>query len=66
MITVLRKRLLFLLNSALFEWVIENVLKNAIDAMEGSGEITIRISETEKNALIDISDTGKGIPKSCY
>ena len=53
-------------NSALFEWVIENVYKNAIDAMEGSGEITIRIAETEKHALIDISDTGKGIPKSAF
>jgi signal transduction histidine kinase len=51
-------------NSALFEWVIENVSKNAIDAMEGSGEITIRIVETDKQALIDVSDTGKGIPKS--
>jgi signal transduction histidine kinase len=54
------------LNSALFEWVIENVSKNAIDAMEGNGEITIRIAETEKHALIDISDTGKGIPKSAF
>lgn len=54
------------LNSALFEWVIENVSKNAIDAMEGSGVITVRISETEKNAIIDISDTGKGIPKSAF
>jgi len=54
------------LNSALFEWVIENVSKNAIDAMEGNGEITIRITETEKHALIDISDTGKGIPKSAF
>ena len=53
-------------NSALFEWVIENVAKNAIDAMEGNGEITVRIAETEKNALIDISDTGKGIPKSAF
>lgn len=53
-------------NPALFEWVIENVSKNAIDAMEGSGEITIRIAETERNALIDISDTGKGIPKSAF
>jgi nitrogen-specific signal transduction histidine kinase len=53
-------------NSALFEWVIENVSKNAIDAMEGSGEIIIRITETEKNALIDITDTGKGIPKSAF
>ena len=53
-------------NSALFEWVIENVSKNAIDAMEGNGTITIRIIETEKTALIDISDTGKGIPKSAF
>ena len=53
-------------NPALFEWVIENVSKNAIDAMEGNGEITIRIAETERNALIDISDTGKGIPKSAF
>ncbi len=51
-------------NAALFEWVIENVSKNAIDAMEGNGEITIRIAETDRHALIDISDTGKGIPKS--
>jgi anti-sigma regulatory factor (Ser/Thr protein kinase) len=54
------------LNAALFEWVIENLLKNAIDSMEGSGEIRIKISETEKSALIDISDTGKGIPKSSF
>jgi two-component system, sporulation sensor kinase D len=54
------------LNSALFEWVIENVSKNAIDAMEGNGEITVRITETEKQALVDISDTGKGIPKSAF
>jgi signal transduction histidine kinase len=53
-------------NVALFEWVIENVSKNAIDAMEGCGEINYRISETEKNILIDISDTGKGIPKSAF
>ena len=54
------------LNPALFEWVIENVFKNAVDSMEGSGEITVRITETEKQALIDISDTGKGIPKSAF
>jgi len=53
-------------NPELFEWVIENVAKNAIDAMEGSGEITFRIAESEKNAVIDISDTGKGIPKSAF
>ena len=53
-------------NPALFEWVIENVCKNAIDAMEGDGEITIRVEEAEKYAVIDIYDTGKGIPKSAY
>jgi nitrogen-specific signal transduction histidine kinase len=54
------------LNHALFEWVIENVSKNAIDAMEGSGDITFRITETDKSAIIDITDTGKGIPKSSF
>jgi signal transduction histidine kinase len=54
------------LNSALFEWVVENVSKNAIDSMEGNGEIKYRISETEKSIHIDISDTGKGIPKNAY
>ena len=53
-------------NAALFEWVIENISKNAIDAMEGSGRIAYRISETGKNILIDISDTGKGIPKRAF
>ena len=61
-----KKEVFVPVNPALFEWVIENVSKNAIDAMEGSGEITIRIAETEKHALIDISDTGKGIPKSAF
>ena len=60
------KEVVIPVNSALFEWVIENVSKNAIDSMEGNGEITVRISETEKNAIIDISDTGKGIPKSAF
>ena len=60
------KEVIIPVNSALLEWVIENVSKNAIDAMEGCGEITIRIMETEKNALIDISDTGKGMPKSAF
>jgi signal transduction histidine kinase len=61
-----KSEILVPVNSALFEWVIENVSKNAIDAMEGTGVITIRISETEKHALIDILDTGKGIPKSAF
>jgi signal transduction histidine kinase len=54
------------LNKALFEWVIENVFKNAVDSMEGNGKITVRLTESEKSAIIDILDTGKGIPKSAY
>jgi signal transduction histidine kinase len=54
------------LNSALFEWVIENVCKNAIDSMEGSGELNIKLMESVKNAIIDITDTGKGIPKTAF
>jgi K+-sensing histidine kinase KdpD len=53
-------------NPALFEWVIENVAKNAIDAMEGNGEINFRITESDRNAIIDISDTGKGIPNAAF
>lgn len=53
-------------NAALFEWVIENICKNAIDAMEGNGEITLRVEEEEEYAVIDIIDTGKGIPKSAF
>jgi len=54
------------LNAALFEWVIENVSKNAIDAMEGNGEISYIISETDRAILVDITDTGKGIPKNAF
>ncbi len=54
------------LNTALFEWAIENLSKNAIDAMEGNGIITYRISETENYVHVDISDTGKGIPKGAF
>jgi anti-sigma regulatory factor (Ser/Thr protein kinase) len=59
-------KILVPLNPALFEWVIENVAKNAIDAMEGNGEISFRITESDRIAVIDITDTGKGIPKSAY
>lgn len=49
-------------NKPLFEWVIENLTKNAVDAMEGAGKITYHISERAGQICIDISDTGKGIP----
>jgi len=49
------------ISGPLFDWVIENLLKNALDAMEGKGSITINIQNLEKEILIDVSDTGKGI-----
>lgn len=52
------------LSSSLFQWVIENLIKNAIDAMEGKGEIKVKIIEEKSKVHIDIEDTGKGIPKS--
>jgi len=58
--------LLIPMNLSLFEWVIENICKNAIDAIEGSGQIEIRVSEAKHWVTIDISDNGKGIPKSKF
>lgn len=52
------------INNYLFEWVIENLCKNAIDAMNGSGTITIIASRENNHIYIDIGDTGKGIPTS--
>lgn len=54
------------LNLHLFEWVIENVCKNAVDAMEGTGLISIEVTDDVDHIHIDISDTGKGIPKSRF
>lgn len=52
------------LNSALFEWVLENLSKNAVDAMGGgSGKITVRVEDTDSKIFIYVSDTGKGIKK---
>ena len=52
------------LNVPLFAWVIENLCRNAVDAMDGNGEITIEVSDLQQYVYIDISDTGKGIPRS--
>lgn len=54
------------LNVSLFEWVIENVCKNAIDAMDGSGKIEVSLTDMTQVVYIDIRDYGKGIPKSKY
>lgn len=51
------------MNSSLFEWVIENLCKNAVDAMEGCGIITITLTENAKKVIVDVVDTGKGIKK---
>lgn len=51
------------INLQLFSWVIENLIKNAIDSMEGKGKINLSITEDAKNVLIKITDSGKGIPK---
>ena len=54
------------LNASLFEWVIENLCKNAIDAMDGQGELVLRVIEQSNQVNIEVQDTGKGIPKSNY
>ncbi|MCB8995039.1 MAG: HAMP domain-containing histidine kinase [Bacteroidales bacterium] len=54
------------LNESLFEWVVENICKNAIDAMEGDGKIKINVHDNTQIVYIDFSDTGKGIPKSRF
>lgn len=51
------------LNASLFEWVVENLCKNAVDAMEGVGSITINIEDSDTKVMIDVTDTGKGIKK---
>ena len=51
------------ISAPLFDWVIENLLKNALDAMEGHGEIKININKRGEKAIIDITDSGKGISK---
>lgn len=50
----------------LFEWVIENLCKNAVDAMEGRGAISVSVSQIENKVYVDVTDTGKGIPKSKF
>lgn len=54
------------INSSLFEWVVENLCKNAIDAMDGQGTITLRVQDAGKFVSVDVEDTGKGLPKSHF
>ena len=51
---------------SLFEWVIENLCKNAVDAMNGTGHIDISLEQNNKNIIIEVKDNGKGMPKANY
>ena len=53
-------------NASLFGWVIENICKNAVDAMSGKGKLTIRLTEEKNYVTIDVTDTGKGIAKNSW
>ncbi|MEM1220991.1 MAG: HAMP domain-containing sensor histidine kinase [Bacteroidota bacterium] len=54
------------INPPLFDWVVENLLRNALDAMDGKGKITAEVYDDDQNVYIDISDTGKGIPPNKF
>ncbi|MBT8257839.1 MAG: HAMP domain-containing histidine kinase [Bacteroidia bacterium] len=54
------------LNEQLFSWTIENMVKNAIDAMRGKGKLSISIERSDKHVHIKVKDSGKGIPKNQY
>jgi signal transduction histidine kinase len=55
------QRIPAMISAPLFDWVIENLLKNALDAMEGKGSIAIDLQEKNNEVIIDFTDTGKGI-----
>ncbi len=55
-----------MISGPLFDWVIENLLRNALDAMEGRGNIIVDIFTTDKKTIIDVIDTGKGISKQNF
>ncbi|MFD1017256.1 sensor histidine kinase [Winogradskyella rapida] len=54
------------LNEQLFSWTIENLVKNAIDAMKGKGDLKLELKQLENQVFITVSDTGKGIPKLSF
>jgi signal transduction histidine kinase len=56
----------FKINNQLFDWVLENLLKNALDAMDGEGKIDVDVSVDNQHVIIDIADSGKGIPKNKF
>ncbi len=54
------------INAPIFEWVIENLIRNALDALEGQGDITLDVIDLDREVQIDLSDTGKGIPAKLH
>lgn len=64
--TVPQQPLIVPMCSSLFEWVVENLCKNAIDAMDGQGSITLTASNEGALAVVEVADTGKGIPKNKF
>ncbi len=61
-----QKSIQIMMNPALHSWTIENLVKNAIDAMKGRGKLNVSIEEDAKSVLIKVSDSGKGIPKNQF
>ncbi len=59
-------RVMVMMSEPLFEWVMENLFKNAVDAMDGQGKIIVELKETNHRAILHITDTGKGIPKNKF
>ncbi|MCH5242340.1 MAG: GHKL domain-containing protein [Muribaculaceae bacterium] len=55
-----------MISEPLFEWVMENLTKNAVDAMEGEGEITITTGKDKNKVWVEVKDTGKGIPRKNF
>lgn len=53
-------------SAPLFEWVMENLIKNAVDAMDGQGAITVTTGRDGKNAWVEVEDTGKGLPRKRF
>lgn len=56
----------YLVSGPLFDWVIENLIRNALDAIEGEGKIQVNMTNTTRQIVIDVCDTGKGIPKKSF
>ncbi len=54
------------LNAPLFQWVLENLIKNAVDAMSGAGTITLRVHRSNRTIFIDVADTGKGMERKLF